>query len=90
MKRLIFLVMSLVFATTFRANAQDLANLVGTIADPSGAVLGGVEITVSNADRGFTRTVQSDEGGSFSVMRVPVGTYTITAEKQGFQKLVNT
>ena len=90
MKRLIFLIISLLFATTFRANAQDLANLVGTIADPSGAVLGGVEITVANADRGFTRTVQSDEGGSFSVMRVPVGTYTITAEKQGFQKLVNT
>ena len=70
------------------ARAQDLANIVGTITDSSGGVLPEVEVTVSNADQGFTRKVVTDSGGSFLVSRVPIGNYTLIVEKAGFQKLV--
>ncbi len=70
------------------AMAQDLASIVGSVTDPSGAVIPEVSVTVSNPDRGFTRRVTSDSAGEYSVARVPIGSYIITVEKTGFQKLV--
>ncbi len=76
------------FLASFHASAQDLANIVGTVTDPSGAVIPDVQVTVSNADRGFNRRVTSDAAGEYTAPRVPIGNYIITLEKTGFQKLV--
>jgi hypothetical protein len=80
----------MVFLVTFGAKAQDLANIVGTVTDPSGAVVPGAEVTIANPDQGFTRRVTSDAAGEYSAARVPIGNYVITLEKTGFQKLVRT
>ncbi|MFN7998600.1 MAG: carboxypeptidase-like regulatory domain-containing protein [Bryobacteraceae bacterium] len=68
--------------------AQDLASIVGTVTDASGAVVPGVNITVSNPERGFTRKVISDAAGEYTAPRVPIGNYTVTLERPGFQKAV--
>ncbi len=68
--------------------AQDLATIVGTVMDASGGVVPDVDVTVTNADRGFSRKVVTDSIGAYSVSRIPTGNYTIVAEKGGFQKLV--
>jgi hypothetical protein len=73
---------------SFTAKAQDLANIVGTVTDSSGAVIPDVQVTVTNPDRGITRRVASDSAGEYTAARVPIGNYTITVEKEGFQKLV--
>jgi hypothetical protein len=78
----------MIFLASFLASAQDLANIVGTVTDPSGAVIPDVQVTVANADRGFTRRVVSDSAGEYTAPRVPIGNYVITLEKTGFQKLV--
>src|SRR5207248_63386 len=72
------------------ASAQDLANIVGTVTDPSGAVVAGAKITVTNAERGFTRVAESNAGGEYSVARVPIGNYTIVAQAPGFERLLRT
>ena len=74
--------------TPLRAKAQDLATVVGTVTDPSGAVIPDADVTVSNPDRGLTRKVVSDSAGGYTAARVPIGSYTITVEKTGFQRLV--
>jgi hypothetical protein len=79
-----------IFLASFGAKAQDLANIVGTLTDASGAVIPEVQVTVTNPDRGFTRKVMTDATGEYGAARVPIGSYTITAEKTGFQKLVRT
>jgi hypothetical protein len=79
---------TLIFLVSFRASAQDLANIVGAVTDASGAVIPDVQVTVSNADRGFTRRVVSDSAGEYTAPRVPIGNYVVTLEKTGFQKLV--
>jgi len=88
MRRLVALAGVMIFLASFRASAQDLANIVGTITDATGAVIPGVEVTVTNADRGFTRKVESDSAGEYTAPRVPIGSYVIALEKTGFQKLV--
>ena len=72
------------------AGAQDLASIVGTVSDPSGAVIAGAQVTVANAELGLIRTTSSNSDGEYSVVRVPIGNYTVTAEKSGFEKLLRT
>jgi hypothetical protein len=79
---------AMMLLASFSANAQDLANLVGSITDSSGAVIPDVQVTVTNADRGLTRRVTSDAAGEYTAPRVPIGNYVLTVEKAGFQKLV--
>jgi hypothetical protein len=73
---------------SFGAHAQDLANIVGTLTDASGAVIPDVQVAVANPERGFIRRVVSDSAGEYQAARVPIGNYTITIEKTGFEKLV--
>jgi Carboxypeptidase regulatory-like domain len=72
------------------AKAQDLATIVGTLTDDSGGAIPDAQVTVSNADRGFTRVVSSDTSGFYSVNRVPIGSYSIAVEKPGFQRIIRT
>ena len=55
MRRLIAVTGAITFWACLHANAQDLANIVGTITDPSGGVIPEVSVIVSNPDRGFTQ-----------------------------------
>jgi hypothetical protein len=56
--------------------------------DPAGASVAGARITLVNEATRFTRIVESGPSGQYVATSVPTGDYTITAEMQGFQKLV--
>jgi hypothetical protein len=90
MKIWVAMAFGLVLLGSLEAKAQDLASIVGAVTDSTGAVVPDAQVTVSNSDQGFTRTVTSNSTGEYSVVRVPIGNYTITVEKGGFQKLVRT
>ena len=65
-----------------------MAALSGKVADTTGAVLPGVEITVTNVDTGQTRLAISGDEGRYSVPELSVGAYEIRAELAGFQASV--
>jgi hypothetical protein len=65
-----------------------VGNILGTVSDPSGAVIAGVNVTVTNTATGISRTATSDETGSYKILRLLPSTYTITAEMAGFKKVV--
>ena len=69
---------------------QDTATIVGTVLDSTGEVIPNVKITVANPDKGFTRTTVSDSVGAYRVAPLPIGTFSVTAESAGFQRLVQT
>ena len=73
MKGFVLLGMACMFMAPLAARAQDLASILGTITDASGGAVPGVEVTVSNADQGFTRIVTTDSIGVYAVSRVPIG-----------------
>ncbi len=88
MKRLIVLLGMTLLLVSLPTWAQDTANIVGTVTDPTGAVVPSVKITVANPDRGFTRQTVSNTAGDYSEANIPIGNYVISAEAPGFQKLV--
>ena len=69
-------------AQTFRGT------ILGTVTDPSGAVVAGAKVTVKNVNTGLERTTQTSADGSYSVPELPIGTYTVTIRQSGFQTAV--
>jgi len=61
------------------------ATLLGTVTDPSGAVISGVSITATNPDTQFTRTVTADNTGNYTIFSLPIGHYDIRATIAGFK-----
>lgn len=88
MKRAILLLSCLVCSTYLSLWAQDTATIVGSVSDPTGAVIPNAKVTVSNPDKGFTRQLLSNAAGEYTAPKVPIGDYVIAAEAPGFQKLV--
>jgi hypothetical protein len=61
-------------------------SIEGSVVDTSGGVLPGVTVTVMNTDTGAQRVVVSNEAGIFRAPLLPLGTYKVVAELQGFKK----
>src|SRR5215475_8437602 len=61
------------------------ATLGGSVADSSGALLPGVEITATNAGTGITSTTISNESGAYNFPSLQNGTYTVSAALSGFR-----
>src|SRR6185369_10611735 len=61
-------------------------SIEGTVTDTTGATLPGATVTVTSADTGAQRSVVANENGVFRALLLPLGTYTLVAELQGFKK----
>jgi len=57
----------------------------GTITDTSGASVAGVKVTATNTGTGLIRESVTGAEGDYSFTELPLGTYSITATKQGFR-----
>ena len=57
----------------------------GRVIDSAGAAVPLAKVTVLNDETGFTRTVSSEDDGYYVVPNLPLGTYTVTIQKEGFQ-----
>ncbi len=60
----------------------------GVISDPSGAVLQGTKVTVTNVNTGVARATQSNETGLYTASALQPGEYEIQASHEGFQTVV--
>ena len=65
-------------------------SIEGTIVDVSGAVLPGVTVTITNVDTGVTQSTITNDRGLFRAPLLPIGTYKVAAELQGFKKFEKT
>ena len=61
------------------------ATLGGTVTDPSGAVVSGAKVKVSNELTGLARESVSNASGVFSLPRLPIGRYSLVVEMAGFK-----
>ena len=66
-----------IFSASLRAQNISTAELHGTVHDPTGAVIPGAAITISDASKGFSRTTTSDGQGNYQLLLLPPGTYTL-------------
>src|SRR5579863_2252558 len=81
---LVFVLLATVslWAQTFRGT------ILGTVTDPSGAVVAGAKVTVKNTGTGLERTTETSGDGSYSVPELPIGSYDVTVSQSGFQTFV--
>src|SRR5437660_10540178 len=63
-------------------------SLSGTVVDAHNAVIGGATVDARQDETGVTLHTFSSEAGLYVFPSMPVGHWTVTAEKPGFQKLV--
>src|SRR6476659_5627249 len=89
MNRVIRLLLLLIIAPTI-VWAQSTAQISGSIADASGAILPGVEVTVTQTDTGAVRSSVTNETGAYVLTNLPVGPYRVEAALPGFRTYVQT
>lgn len=63
-----------------------LGAILGSVTDPSGAVIPGVTVTVTNEQTKQTRSAVTNETGNYRVEPLQPGTYGVEAELRGFRK----
>jgi hypothetical protein len=59
--------------------------ILGTISDPSGDALVGAAVTITDAQRGISRKLTSDDAGEYAAPNLLPGSYTVRAEVKGFK-----
>ncbi len=82
LRRMLMVVLLLAVAAagqSFRGGIQ------GTIADASGASVAGARVVATNTGTGLVRESVTDSDGNYSFAELPLGTYSITATKEGFR-----
>src|SRR5882762_9743192 len=63
------------------------SSLTGTVTDAREAVIVGAELTLSNPQTGFSRTVKSDGQGDYRFLQVPPAPYQLTIAAPGFETI---
>jgi hypothetical protein len=71
-------------AQTFRGSIQ------GTVTDSTGAAVAGAQVKVFSTATGLSRTVVANDRGEYVASELPLGTYSVTVEKQGFRAITLT
>jgi hypothetical protein len=60
--------------------------ILGRVTDPSGAVLAGVNVTLTNEATGVSNVATTNTNGDYGFPQVPVGTYRMDFDLTGFKK----
>ena len=81
------LVYSLLLSSALLAQFET-ATVLGSVHDPSGAVIAGARITLTNVSTGVKASAKTDGAGNYEFLTVKIGDYRVNAEAPGFQALV--
>ncbi len=57
----------------------------GTVTDPSGAVIAGANVTLTNAVTNYKQSVKSGDDGTFRLVNIPPNQYHLEVTETGFQ-----
>src|SRR4030095_15614395 len=63
--------------------------LHGSVNDPSGAVVAGATVKVTNPQTGAERVAETNSNGLFDFQTLQPGKYTVTVEAKGFKRSVS-
>lgn len=62
------------------------ATIAGVVTDPSGAVVPSITVVATNEGTGARFQSLTDSDGQYAIRAVPIGTYSLSAEAQGFKR----
>src|SRR5271165_6386171 len=82
---LLFLFAAILFIPSHLHAQQTLGAIAGSVTDSSGSLIPATQVTLTNEQTGFTRTVQSNNGGEYQLLNLAIGTYTLSFTHDGFE-----
>ena len=69
------------------ASAQNTnGRILGTVTDTQGAAIAGAKVTITNTGTNVASDTVTNEEGYYQVLQLPIGSYTVSVEHQGFAK----
>lgn len=74
-------------APTF-ANDTFNGTVKGVVSNAQQQVLENATVTLKHKTKGVTRTITTNEDGSYTLRKLPVGEYTMTIEKNGYEQII--
>jgi hypothetical protein len=74
-----------------RGQAASTGAILGTVSDPTGAVVPDAEVTITDVATGGTRTARTDAAGLYDIEALPAAgnLYNVTVKKEGFKTSVH-
>jgi hypothetical protein len=79
-----------IVCATARLNAQGYAKIVGTVTDPSGAVVPSATVTATQTQTGTATTVKTAGDGAYVFPVLLPSNYSISAAAKGFENFTQT
>ena len=83
----LLLIAVLTAAISYAQNANT-GEIKGIVSDPTGALVSGCTVTVTNVQTGVSTVTTTNAAGIYDVPAVPIGQYKITVSKAGFRNSV--
>jgi Carboxypeptidase regulatory-like domain/TonB dependent receptor-like, beta-barrel len=87
--RLLLILLACLSLTAGLWAQKDTGTIAGTVTDPSGAVLAGAKVLVTDVDRGGAFTTTTNQSGEYVASPLKIGRYTVTVEHSGFKRAVS-
>ena len=82
------LLISLLLST--QAGAQNATGrVIGTVSDEQGAAVPGAKVVVTNTDTNVRWETITGADGTYQVLNVPIGNYSVSVEHEGFTKTIS-
>ncbi|HEX6545359.1 MAG TPA: carboxypeptidase-like regulatory domain-containing protein, partial [Bryobacteraceae bacterium] len=82
---LLLILVGIVPATILRAQSGFEGQIRGTVTDPSGAVVSGASVRLTDVATGIETSTTTNESGVYTLNGLRPGTYNLTVEQSGFQ-----
>ena len=81
----VLLIFALLFATAQMFTQANTGRILGSVTDQTGGAISGATVTVTDTERGTTRTLITDESGTYDAPSLIPGNYTVRGEYRGFK-----
>lgn len=88
-RSLVVFLTSLLLLSMPAYSQQTLGSINGTVTDVTGGVLSKVTVKVRNVGTNLEQAAATKDDGSFSIVDLPIGVYTVTFSRDGFKTEVH-
>src|SRR5437764_645222 len=81
-------VAAIAIPSQMRAQAVAVAQVSGTVSDPSGSAIISAQVTMTEVDKQQVHTTVTDPSGNYTLPNLPVGPYRLEVKTSGFKDYV--